>query len=199
MKIQWLAMLFGVILVMSLSGCRTHGGVESPYTPMGEANRNTVEAERLTRQAAELMERNPAKAESLLREALSKDLYHGPAHNNLGVLLLSRGDLYAAASEFEFARKLMPGHPDPRINLALTLERAGRTDEAMRNYKAAMEVYPEHISAIQGLVRLQMRHGRRDDRTDRLLSEVALRGETEEWRTWAQQLIAAAEAPVQER
>ena len=32
---------------------------------------------------------DPAKAESLLREALGYDLYHGAAHNNLGVLLLN--------------------------------------------------------------------------------------------------------------
>jgi len=199
LKNHWIAILLSVSIVPSLAGCRSGGRAESPYTPMGEADRNTAEAERLTRQAAELMERNPAKAESLLREALTKDLYHGPAHNNLGVLLLSRGELYAAASELEFARKLMPGHPDPRINLALTLERAGRVDEAMRNYTSAMEVYPEHIAAAQGLVRLQVRHDRRDDRTERLLRDIALRGETEEWRVWAQRLIAGSTSPSQDR
>ena len=38
--------------------------------------------------------------------------------------------LYDAAAEFEWARKLMPGHPDPRLNLAITLERAGREEGA---------------------------------------------------------------------
>jgi len=80
----------------------------------------------------------------------------------------------------------MPGHPDPRINLALTLERAGRIDEAMRNYAAAMEVYPDHIGAMQGLARLQIRHQRTDDRTAAMLAEIALRGENEQWREWAQ-------------
>lgn len=40
------------------------------------------------------------------------------------------GWLHKAASEFEWARKLMPGYPDPRLNLAMTLEEAGRIDEA---------------------------------------------------------------------
>jgi tetratricopeptide (TPR) repeat protein len=190
--------MFTFILVLAgciaplLCGCASSGRGSSPYTPLGEADRNTAEAERLTREAAEIMEKNPAKAEKLLREALAKDLYHGPAHNNLGVLFLARGDLYGAASEFEWSRKLMPGHPDPRINLALTLERAGRIDEAMRNYAAAMEVYPDHIGAMQGLVRLQVRHQRSDDKTAAMLAEIALRGENEQWRAWAQRKASKA-------
>lgn len=55
----------------------------------------------------------------------------------------------------------------------------------MRNYASALEVYPDHIAAIQGLVRLQLRHDRRDDKTDAMLADIALRGETAEWRDWA--------------
>jgi hypothetical protein len=40
---------------------------------------------------------------------------------------------------------------------------------------------------MQGLVRLQVRHQRTDDRTAALLAEIALRGENEQWRAWAQQ------------
>lgn len=187
-------LLAGVVLIGAANGltacANRHGEASSPYIPLSEADRNTVEAERLTREAVAIMEKKPDSAEKLLREALGKDLYYGPAHNNLGVLFLERGDLFGAASEFEWSRKLMPGHPDPRINLALTLERASRVDEAMKNYASALEVYPDHIAAIQGLVRLQVKHNRIDDRTPSLLSEVALRGETIEWRKWAQQWVA---------
>jgi len=57
----------------------------------------------LTHEAATLIDADPATAEKLLREALTADLYHGPAHNNLGVLYLkmSPPKLYEAASEFE--------------------------------------------------------------------------------------------------
>jgi Flp pilus assembly protein TadD len=54
------------------------------------------------------MDSEPEKAERLLREALTADLWHGPAHNDLGVIHLRRNELYEAASEFEWARKLMP-------------------------------------------------------------------------------------------
>ncbi|MBK9189388.1 MAG: tetratricopeptide repeat protein [Phycisphaerales bacterium] len=136
-------------------------------------------------EAADLIATDPPRAEALLRDALNADLYNGPAHNNLGAVFLSQGKLYEAAGEFEWARKLMPGHPDPRLNLALVLEKAGRTDEALATYATALEVFPAHIPSMQALTRLQLRAGRADDRTAEMLDEIALRGESTLWRDWA--------------
>jgi tetratricopeptide (TPR) repeat protein len=132
-----------------LTGCASHHRA-SPYAPAAETDRDGEKAQRLNAEAAKVMDKDPVKAEKLLREALTADLYHGPAHNNLGVVFLKRGDLYAAASEFEWAKKLLSGHPDPRMNLALTLERAGRTDDALATYATALEVYPDHIPNDRG-------------------------------------------------
>ncbi len=158
--------------------------INSPYQTPHEGARNPLRAQELTQQAAELLDDDTEKAELRLREALSADLYHGPAHNNLGVLYLTQSKLYEAANEFEWARKLMPGHPDPRMNLALTLERAGRIDEALATYSTALEVYPNHLPTIQALARLQLHHRRPDDRTPGFLKEIALRGEPQ-WQAWA--------------
>lgn len=180
--------ILGAALVLVLAvlpiGCAGSRRV-GPYNAPAESARNPLEAQRLTQKAADLMESDPVRAEEMLREALTRDLYHGPAHNNLGVLHLKRGELYEAANEFEWARKLMPGHPDPRLNLALTLERAGRIDEALAACDSALEVYPGHIAATQALARLQLRHRRADDRTRGLLEEIALRGDADQWRRWA--------------
>lgn len=157
-----------------------------PYDPPETATRETAEAERLSREAADLLSKDPAEAEKLLREALTKDLFFGPAHNNLGVLYLEQEKLYEAAGEFEWARKLMPGHPDPRVNLAITLERAGRTDEALAAYTAALEVYPEFLPAIEGLASLTARTGRKDDRLPAWLREIRMREELPQWRAWAE-------------
>ncbi len=176
--------VFVVALVgLALGGCTMRGS--SPYATPREADRDSLKAQQLTQRGAELIESDPKQAERLLREALTADLYHGPAHNNLGVLYLKQNELYEAANEFEWARKLMPGHPDPRMNLALTLERAGRIDEAMDTYATALEVYANHLPTIQALARLQLRNGRTDDRTRGFLEEIALRGETPQWRDWA--------------
>lgn len=172
-------------IAVLLSACSRSLG---PYAPQTEAARDSFKAQKLTQQAAK--ETDLEKAESLLREALTADLYHGPAHNNLGVLLLTRGDLYGAASEFQWAQKALPGHPDPRMNLALTLEKAGRTDEALSAYASALEVYEGHLPTIQALARLQLKAGRGDDKTRALLEEIAFKGESEAWRMWARTQLA---------
>ena len=156
-----------------------------PYTTGSESVRHPMEADRLNQAAVAVIDTDPARAEQLLRDALTADLYHGPAHNNLGTVYLAQGRLYEASEEFQFAKRCLPGHPDPRLNLALTLEMAGRTDDALATYRTALDVYPEHIPTLQALTRLQIRAGRTDADTARNLSILALRGETAEWREWA--------------
>ena len=173
-----------VLLALLAAGCASLRS-SGPYAPQAESARDGIKAQKLTQQAAALTDKNSAKAESLLREALTADLYYGPAHNNLGTLYLKQSKLYEAASEFEWARKLMPGLPDPRMNLALTLERAGRTDEALAGYQSALEVYPDHLPTLQALARLQIRSGKADERTKHALEEIAFRGENERWKEWA--------------
>ena len=96
-----------------------------------------------------------------------------------------RTTLYEAAGEFEWAKKLMPGHPDPRVNLGLVMEAAGRNDEAMASFEAALEVWPGYLPAIQGAASLALRTaGSEDLRVTEWLDEIALRGE-DGWRDWA--------------
>jgi tetratricopeptide (TPR) repeat protein len=185
-----------VVASACLTGC--HAAQSGPYAPQSEATRNPLEAQRLTMEAITVLDRGSdperlAEAEALLREALTADLFHGPAHNNLGVVYLKRSEWFSAASEFEWSKKLMPGAPDPRVNLALTLERVGRTKEALESYRTALEVYPEHIDAMQGLARLQIRRTKTDDETPRYLREIALRGTSPAWREWAQRQLSHAE------
>ena len=174
---------FSLCLFLVAAGCRAaeHG----PYQPLTEGQRTTVVAEDLSRQAADLIYSNPVDAEQLLRDALTADLYYGPAHNNLGVLYLERGQLYEAANEFEWARKLMPGAPDPRMNLAFTLEIAGRLEDAMNEYVTALEVSPEHVPTMQALARLLMERDREDTRLPSLMTSIAMRAESAQWRSWA--------------
>lgn len=165
-----------------------------PYSPPTEVERNSTKAERLSREAADLIPDDLAEAERLLREALTADLFHGPAHNNLGVVFLKQEKLYEAAQEFEWAKKLMPGHPDPRVNLALVMESAGRTEDAVSAYASALQVRSEYMPAMQGMARLMVREGREDARLAALLDEISLRGGSEEWRAWARAEAASAGA-----
>ncbi len=151
--------------------------------------RNQQLAAELTERATAYMMSDPDRAMQLLREAIDADLFHGPAHNNIGVILLERGQLYEAAEEFDWARRLMPGHPDPRINLGISLERGGRMGDALDAYASALEVYPEHLPSMQALVRLQVRAGIHDAQTRDLLYQIVHRGDAS-WRRWARSQMA---------
>lgn len=177
-----LAITAAALTGLGTTGCANRPG---PYTTADPDRRDTAKAERLTRQAAELIDTEPGQAEQLLREALSADLYHGPAHNNLGVVFLNAGRLYEAAGEFEWARKLMPGHPDPRLNLGIALERGGRVDDAIEAYHSALTTTPEHLPSIQALVSCQLRHQKTNSRTRDFLETIAFAGDPI-WREWAQ-------------
>lgn len=176
------------LCLLAAAGCSsTSGSGTTPYDAQSEASRDTQTAERLNREAEPLLRADPESAEAKLRDALAADLFYGPAHNNLGLVYLGQGKLYEAASEFEWARKLLPGHPDPRLNLGITLERAGQVDGAIDSYKSALEVYPDHIPTVQALARLMARSDRRDEQYRGLLETIALGGESEEWRRWARE------------
>ncbi|MEM9066815.1 MAG: tetratricopeptide repeat protein [Planctomycetota bacterium] len=171
-----------LFMMLVLGACASS---TSPYLGGGERQRDPMMAQRLTQEAGDTSD--AAEAEQLLRRALAADLYHGPAHNNLGVLLLKRGELYEAAHEFEWARKLMPGHPDPRLNLGLVMERAGRVEEAIEAYESAREVYPGHMPAIQAIARASLRYGLEHPSLEELLEQVSLRGTSYPWREWARE------------
>lgn len=166
---------------------------QSPYAHTGDVTRDPERARELVGRAKEVWLTQPRQAEQILRNALAADLYCGPAHNNLGVLLLEQGKLYEAAGEFEWARRLMPGHPDPRVNLALTLERAGKTEDALASYDSALAVFGNYLPALQGRTRLEIATGRTNPQTFAALDEIAFRS-SEDWRAWAQRWKSTLEA-----
>jgi predicted Zn-dependent protease len=72
------------------------------------------------------------------------------------------------------------------MNLALTLEQAGKTDEAIQTYKTALEVWPGHIGTVQALARLERTTAKRSPEFTAWLDAIALQGETQVWREWAE-------------
>jgi len=181
--------LFTLIGILMISLCITSCGERTgSYKEPGTQTRNIAKAEEKYQEAvAALAEKTVDKemVERLLREALDLDLYHGAAHNNLGVLFLQRDKLYDAAEEFEWARKLLPGHPEPRVNLAIALERGGKYSEALEAAQAALEVRPGNLSAIKTIALIQIRERRTDERTLEHLDAIIQRSNDAVWRDWA--------------
>ncbi|MDA3961788.1 MAG: tetratricopeptide repeat protein [Planctomycetota bacterium] len=173
-------------LCVALLGCGS-SQARGSYSDQGMVQRDIPRAQELYQQSrAQRDSGDFDDAADLLRQALDADLYHGPAHNDLGVILLSEGRLYEAATEFEWARKLMPGHPDPRVNLAVTLERGFKHAEALEAAQAALEVRPGHLAAHQAIAIIQCRNNLVDESTTEHLAVLVDRGPTDEWRRWAE-------------
>lgn len=169
------------------AGCASHPHSSGPDL----AASDPVEAERLAIEAGRLLESAPSAAEAILRKAIALDPYCGIAYNNLGTLQLdgrvsSTGpDLYAAAESFQTAARLLPGRADPRVNLGLVMERAGRLDDALRAYGSAVESAPSHIGAVQALTSLEIRCGKSTEQTRERLKMIAVQGTDTSWRSWA--------------
>ncbi|MFW5829489.1 MAG: tetratricopeptide repeat protein [Planctomycetota bacterium] len=157
--------------------------------------RDVAVAEELHQKAVSLLDEDPERAEELLQRALEYDLYHGSAHNNLGVLLLNKGLLYQAAQEFEWARKLLPGHPEPRTNLAIALHRGGRTGDALESCQSALEVRPFYIGALQARAMINLLNGNEYPDLDEDLLAIRSRGENSHWRRWAHGQLLKREGP----
>lgn len=176
-------LLLTCALLLLIGGCM--GDRHHAYMAQRSVERDPDRANALAREAGALFESKPNEAERLLREALRLDLYCGLAHNNLGVVLLEREAYYEAAAEFEWARKLMPGQPGPRVNLAITLERAGFLEDATQELRTAREISPGSLEVASALAWMQLRHGRDDPQTHDLLRLISLRSPSQSWREWA--------------
>jgi Tfp pilus assembly protein PilF len=185
--------LAAVVMLAALSGC---GGARGPYASNGEQARDIQQAANRYQSAVAVIDSDPAAAEDLLREALGFDLYHGAAHNNLGVLLMEKGRLYDASEEFEWARKLLPGHPEPRVNLAIALHRGGKVLDALAAARTALEVRPGDLPALQTLAYIQVREGLANAETIADLDTIALRSGDPHWTSWARRQRALLEAKV---
>jgi Tfp pilus assembly protein PilF len=172
---------------LACTGCaRTHSAAPADQP---------AQAGPLALSAGALMDSDPARARALLESALRIDVDCGEAHNNLGSMALlpdpptstpdARPDLFTAADHLQSAARLLPGRPDPLMNLGLIYERAGRLSDAQGAYMRALERDPQHVPSAQALTSLEVRTSATNDTTRARLEMIALRGTTAHWRAWA--------------
>jgi len=196
--------LLSFILSVILAGCQdsNHLVVANPAGP------NTALARQLTLQAHALIQQEKYDdAEPLLHKAVDADPMFGPARNNLGLVYFRQqadehakhsNSLYMAAWEFENAIKLMPYQPEPRNNLGLVMEAAGKLTEAAVEYQRARKMQPDNPEFIGNLARVKIQQGARDEETKQLLQELTFKDPRPEWRNWArEELIRFYAKPIE--
>lgn len=98
-------------------------------------------------------------AEGARREwerALRLDPAHAGALSRLGTWYAERGALDVAAGFFQRAVAIEPCNVETRFNLGLLLDRLGRSDEAVAQYRAFLECDPVDYPELAGRVRARI-------------------------------------------
>ena len=119
-----------------------HRAAAVPYDSGGNAQTRTQRGlpdfERLLERATQLNARGDAAGAAQLYRAwladAGSDLVH-VAYFNLGVILADIGDLPGAQAAYGEAIRVLDGFIEPRLNLADVLERMGRVDEAVTQWR----------------------------------------------------------------
>jgi Tfp pilus assembly protein PilF len=174
-------------------GCQgNQAGTKADYETLAEPpNRNTDVARSHNIHAVSLMgDGILEKAEQELKAALSADMFYGPSHNNLGIVYFRQKKYYLAAWEFQYAVKLMPNEIEPLNNLGLVFEAVGRLDDAEKWYDKALSLKPEATDVVGNLARVRIRCNKKDEATQKLLSNIVLKDRRPEWVSWARQQLA---------
>ncbi len=126
--------------------------------------------------------------ETLWRDTLAGNPNSWLAHNNLGELLYSRGDVDGALAHLRAAVAASPDYPEAQFNLGVALARKGRVDEAERCLARAIELEPGYAKAHQQLGVFLMERGRVDEALGHLRTAVVL----EPGRAWFHWNLAVA-------
>jgi tetratricopeptide (TPR) repeat protein len=85
------------------------------------------------------------------------------AHNNLGSVLLERGQLDEAMGHFQRALEFQPGYSTAHYNLGGVLRQKGQLDEAMAHFRKAVEIQPEYSMAHYNLGEILRQKGQVDE------------------------------------
>lgn len=139
------------VLVTALLSLGMPGAFADSFTMDGKPiSEKEAQAANLIKDAMQTLERgNVKEALKVTQEAaaLAPDFYYAAAA--LGVCQARSGMSEDAIASFRKALELNPNLPDSLWSLAATLQSAGRTDEAMVEFKAFLAKYPDNSRAAQ--------------------------------------------------
>jgi tetratricopeptide (TPR) repeat protein len=186
---SWFAFsLLGCTAVMF--GCTPWKNGDSSLIQI-QASQNPNKASQLTNAGIRLLNGgNPESAAEKFEAAICADSGYGPAHNNLGLLHYQKGNLFQAVLAFEEAMRWMPHDPSVVYNLALSLEAAGKIDEAEELYLQTVARDPANPNYLGNLVRLRIRRGDRGPEIEQSLRDLILIETRPQWRNWADRMLS---------
>ncbi len=107
--------------------------------------------------------RDYESAEALYRATLERNPAAWLAHNNLGYLLLGRGENEEAKAHFRSALALNPDYAEAHNNMGYSLQAEGNLESAAAEFREAIRLEPNYAEAINNLGAAEERLGRLQD------------------------------------
>jgi tetratricopeptide (TPR) repeat protein len=111
---------------------------------------------------------NVDKAEAYVRQALTVTPGSAIARSLLVRVLLVRGDMVKATAELASLEKAFPNAVPVQNLVAARNLAAGKTEAARASYAKVLDVAPNDLEALQGMVVLDLQAGRKKDAVDRV-------------------------------
>lgn len=99
-------------------------------------------------------DRNLDRALDLTRQAVARAPAHGRLRHTLGRALYANAQYESAVVELRKATELAPDSCEARFHLAEALEAVGRTEQALREYRAVASRWPQSPHAVAARERL---------------------------------------------
>ena len=104
-----------------------------------------------------------ADVETLWRTTLAGNPDSSMVYNNLGGILLEKGQTNEAITLFQKALEVEPEHANAHDNLGNALRQMGRADEAIVHFERALEIQPDHAKAHNSFGSVLRQMGRVDE------------------------------------
>ncbi len=144
------ALGFGLLCAMgALPGCGSHRG--GTVVISDDSDQRLSKAMELARRAQDAQKAGrDEEAIALYRQSLDQSRTLASVWNNLGLLLMKRGDRMDAADMFRAAADVSPTDPKPYLNVALAYDEAGWSERALEYYIKSLERDPRYIDALRG-------------------------------------------------
>ena len=113
-------------------------------------------------------------SETLFAHTLAVTSNNDVALNNLGIILLEKGQVDDAISKLQAAIDLRPENAPAHDNLAKALLKKGRVAEAMVHYRKLLEIEPENVEARNTLGTALIQHGHVKEAIDQWQDVLAI-------------------------
>jgi tetratricopeptide (TPR) repeat protein len=113
--------------------------------------------------------------ESLFRHALAVTDRNFVAHNNLGNVLMDKGEVDEAMTHYQTALEIQPRYADALNNLGSAQLEKDRVDEAIASYEKALALQPDFALAHNNLGNALLRKGHVDEAIAQYRKTLAFR------------------------